>query len=556
MKVLQKAVMTLTLRKRHCKLLSVFLLAVVLLTSIPVVPVSATGGSPFPFDYPSSDTFYPTDFVIRLFNCGDAYYLRVRTDTGLKIAYWKFLEQYTIPVTPDPFSKYTFYDDVGNVVDNPFIGTRDNNLLLFRSVDEDLTGSTPYGIVQASNANLYAYDEGVALYEGEQYIYFYKNYSSLAATPTPTPTPEPEIDEKFPTFTNAYAVNYSGTEIRYESLFLLCNRYYDEANTRYEYQYFIVPKRVSRGVDWQWKVDITPYYDSYEFIDNIFTAYFTNINPDHNYDIRYGGSFFTSSNYKTINDVYDLHGYSSTAGSTMTETATRKYEFSVSEPSMNYEATAVYLINTDGSTTRLDGDVPSATPTPIPSPTLMPQPSIEPEPTVEPPDTGDDNNWTGLFGWFKKLINSILSIPMKIINGLLSVLKYIFIPDIGKIKTLYADLNDKVGIQKPAKFDFDPAALTRPKNVYFDFHSIPINGQESETTRVTIIDFKQVDDWLDTSAGHMIIKITKACFSLLLWAYMIYVFTKHIGSINYTDASRLEAVYARSNEFKGEETDV
>ena len=119
--------------------LKLFLLVVLLLTSVPIIPVFAVDGSSFPFDYPSTDTFYPTAFVVKLFNCGDADYLRVRTDTGLKIAYWRYLGQYTIPVTPDPFSKYTFYDDSGNVVSNPFADTRDKNLLLFRNVNEDLT---------------------------------------------------------------------------------------------------------------------------------------------------------------------------------------------------------------------------------------------------------------------------------------------------------------------------------------------------------------------------------------------------------------------------------
>lgn len=180
----------------------------------------------------------------------------------------------------------------------------------------------------------------------------------------------------------------------------------------------------------------------------------------------------------------------------------------------------------------------SPTPTPTVAPTAIPQPSISPVPT-EPPDSGEDNNWTGLFGWLKRIRDSILNIPKKIVSGILDAFKYIFLPDPDKVKGVFNTLNNKFGIEHPTKFTVDPNELFRPANVVWQFRPISLNGEETEAVDVTIINFEEVDEWLDSSPGMVITRILQAMFGITMFAYLIYIFTKHIATINYTDAHTL-----------------
>lgn len=531
------------MKKRQCKRVALFLLLVLLIPFAPIVPVShvfAAGGSPFPFDYPSTDSFYPVDFVIRLSGTGHVMYMRVRTDTGQKIASWQgIFDLYTIATTPDPFSKYTFYDDVGNVVDSPFASSSEN-LELIRS-DSDSHQTDTYGIVIASNADLYTYPYGGSLADGDSELYFYRNYVSLAVTPTPTPTPEPEIDTRFPNFINAYRDNILNSSNRSVTKYLVAIRYYDETNLRYEFRLFVICQRFDPrlfGTDPLY----TPNYNGYSYSYPTLTVDFPNVAPNHDYTgIYIGNSPYIY--YDNLDDVYVDYDCSNFASSypgfqLNNPGGGRDYTLTVDDDGLFYEATAVYLINSDGTTTRVDGDGSSTpTPTPNPSPTLAPQPTTEP--TVEPPDEGDDGNWTGLFGWIKKLINALLSIPLKIANGILNALKYVFVPDMNKIKSLWSTLNTKFGIQKPVLFEFDPVLWNNPENVVMHFNPISLNGEETESIDVTIIDFDQVDDWLESEPGQIMIRIIQAVFSLTMWGYMIYIFRKHIATINYTDADTL-----------------
>ena len=192
----------------------------------------------------------------------------------------------------------------------------------------------------------------------------------------------------------------------------------------------------------------------------------------------------------------------------------------------------------------------SPTPTPTSAPTPIPQPSITPEPT-EPPDSGEDNNWTGLFGWLKRIRDSILNIPKKIVSGILDALKYIFLPDPEKVKAVFDTVNNKFGVQHPAKLTVDPNELFRPHNVIWQFHPISLNGEPTETVDITIINFEMVDEWLDSSPGMVITRILQAMFGITMFAYLIYIFTKHIASINYTDARTLMHLDDSNSSGKG-----
>lgn len=333
-----------------------------------------------------------------------------------------------------------------------------------------------------------------------------------AATPTPTPeapSPTPELDNKFPTFTNAYYVNASGDN-RYINKYLVVNRYYDESNTRYEYQFFVIPERQFRGVNYQWTSYFDPSYNGYDFIDNVFTVYFLNVATAGNWGGKYGNSFFTSSNYKTESDIYDLYGkVSSNAGNNLIVVSDRNYKLTVSELAMNYEATAIYSINTDGTTTRLDGQgggVIAPTPTPTLAPTPIPQPSITPEP--------DDPDKNSSWGW-----------------GIVNTLKYIFIPDKNKLIRLektaqtkfqqfgggYDDLKRVSGFEDPV----------RPQNVVMNWQPFGTDSPEQQQ-QITLVDFEQIDFYLfETPSGMFIKDCLSASFTFLMFGYLIHVIRKH-----------------------------
>ena len=545
-------------RKRFRKRIALFLLLVLLVPFVSILPavhVSAAGGSPFPFDYPSTDTFYPVDFVIRLFNVDSAYYLRVRADTGQKIASWQGIaDMYSISILPDPFSKYTYYDVSGNVVSDPFAGTGSENLELVRSESDDHLTDV-FGVVIASNADLYtyAYAGRDALDTSE--VYFYANYISLAVTPTPTPIAKPEIKGwyDYPELPSNFSADTlcilrahnvgvnegkligigfspSGSVFNYPIF------YKDRSNWNYRSQALfdngITINTWSSG-SWNFSVFTVNYdeaTDSYSVGNSLKSGW---TNP--------ADSWYVSSNLDWRGET--LSCWSLFPDNPLIVTGEQAGEYST--------GSWFEILFTNHNKTPNTSSNPnvSPTPTPNPSPTLMPQPTTTP--TVEPPDEGDDNNWTGLFGWLKRIRDAILNIPKKIASGILNALKYIFIPDANKVKEVYNTVNNKFGIQHPSKFTFEGNEIYRPKNVIWKFHPISLNGEETEVVDITLIDFGMVDEWLDSSAGRIIIRIVQAMFGITMFAYAIYIFTKHIASINYTDARTLMHLDDSNSSSKG-----
>ena len=525
-------------RKRFRKRVALFLLLVLFVPFVPVISASADVTVP---DFPYlSQSWYDTNtdsFALWEIHGSDKVsYVQTRTNvfssgafpvvyrSGLNWTGYYYYIDYT-KIT-DTWTK------AGNHVDG---GYSWNANIRVPAPNETTVNSDVYATLVYCNTDIY-HGNGA----GDNGIYAYQNFIVPSyADPTPTPTPEPEIDNKFPTFINAYKDNYLNSSNRAVTKYFIANRYYDEANSRYEYVCFFTSQRFDPRLYGTDPIS-TPSYDGYDFVNDTLTFYFLNIAPNRNYSCIYGNGSIRNESYFTESDVYDCTNLVSSYPSfSMTETTTRNYQFTFSDPSMNYEATAIYLINSDGSTTRLDGDGGSTPiPTPTSAPTPIPQPSITPEPT-DPPETGDDNNYTGLFGWLKRIRDAILSIPKKIASGILNALKYIFIPDPEKVKAVFHTVKDKFGIQQPKEFTFDVSELYRPQNVIWKFHPISLNGEPTESVDITLINFEMVDEWLDSTPGGVITRILQAMFGITMFAYAIYIFTKHIASINYTDARTL-----------------
>lgn len=526
------------LRKNFRKRIAVLLLAVLLIPLLPIMPVFAQAEIP---DFPYlSQSWYDTNtdsFALwEVHGSDNVSYVQTRTNVfssgAFPVVYRSGLSWTGYFYYIDYSKIIDTWDKDGNHIDG---GYSWNANIRIPKPNETTVNSEVYATLVYCNTDIY-YGNGA----GDNDIYAYQNFVVPSyADPTPTPAPEPEVDTKFPTFINAYKDNTLNNSNRGVTKYLVVNRYYDEANTRYTYQLCIVFQLFNPRI---WGTDpvYTPKYNGYEFVNNTFTCYFPNIAPNHNYSGHYSLYPFSTTNYMTVNDIYDCtNAASGWPGFYMDESTERNYQFSISEPSMNYEATAVYLINSDGSTTRVDGDGgDTATPTPTVAPTAIPQPSISPVPT-EPPDSGEDNNWTGLFGWLKRIRDSILNIPKKIVSGILDALKYLFLPDPDKVKSVFDTVSNKFGVQHPAKFTVDPNELFRPANVVWQFRPISLNGEETEAVDVTIINFEEVDEWLDSSPGMVITRILQAMFGITMFAYLIYIFTKHIATINYTDAHTL-----------------
>lgn len=110
----------------------------------------------------------------------------------------------------------------------------------------------------------------------------------------------------------------------------------------------------------------------------------------------------------------------------------------------------------------------------------------------------------------------------------------------------YNNFANKFSVQKPPKFELDTDALIRPDNVVLNFKHVSLDGKNNKTTKITIIDFKMIDSWLDSKQGQFIIRIVRACFTLLMWGFLMYIFRKHIATINYTDAETLKDIYRSS----------
>ena len=335
--------------------------------------------------------------------------------------------------------------------------------------------------------------------------------------PTPSPTPF-----YFPKFINAYKDNYLNNQNRAVTKYLVCSRYYDETNLRYEYKCFVVFQRFYPSLYGNNPI-YTPSYNGYDFVDNTLTFYFPNIAPNENWNGRYSYKSFVSDDLFTENDSYDLSNIVSMYPSLeMQESTERNYEFSYSDSSMNYEDTAIYTINTDGSTTLVTGgeEVPTPSPTATPTPFIpvynspTPTPTLEPGVTVVPTQGPSETSVKELRGWKK---------------GLQTVLQTVFVGNTDAIAGYFKDavsgyeivqnpfkqITDSIYINGSDQENFDPFENQQVEFV-FDVHDKDGNilgGEHTANWRLTILP-KTFWEWLKQYSNYfeIVFYSVDACF--------------------------------------------
>lgn len=322
--------------------------------------------------------------------------------------------------------------------------------------------------------------------------------------PTPTPTPF-----YFPKFINAYATTSYGSN-RYTNKYLIANRYYDESNLRYEYQIIFVPERFFNGIQ-GWVASYTPSYNGYDFENNTLTFYFPNIATAYNHVGVYGKTYFTSSDYKTESVIYDLANYNtSNSGFTMQEPTERNYQFSISESSMNYEDTAIYTINTDGTTTLVTGgeDVPTPSPTATPTPfvpvynTPTPTPTLAPGVTVVPTQGPTETSVKELRGW-KGALQKVLT---SVFVGNTDAIAGYFKDAVGGyniVQNPFKQIVDSIYVDGSDQENFDPFE-NQQVDFIFDVHDQNgdiLGGEHTTNWKLTILP-KTFWTWLKSYSNY------------------------------------------------------
>lgn len=519
-------------KKRQCRLVALFLLIVFLVPFVPVVPVAA---DPLPVQVP--DFPYGQDSYYNVNNGGFALW---QVHGSNHVSYVQTFSPGVIG-KPDPIviynrsfwaDKSTYYLDVNYITDTWDIygnhidgwpGSNTSNIRLpypfHDTVDSDVYATLVYcsDDVRWRNGS----DTG---------IYMYMNYMVPGyADPTPTPVPQPSIRGWFdypelPSNFSDYTMCILKAHNAGVNEGALIGIAFHSGSACFNYPTF--------------NKDRTPYnYRSQALIDNAITVntwlrsqwHFSvfSVNYDettNSYSVggdlksswnNPGDAWFVSSNLDWSGET--ITSWSLIPDNPLIITGVQAGEYST--------GSWFEILFTNHNYTPGSSDNPNVSPTatPSPKPTAIPQPTQNPDPTATPePDvkvvTPSDHWW----------------------DGLIKPIQYIFVPSQDKMMKLYNVASEKFGVQEPSKFEFDPHALTRPKNVVLHFKTISVNGAPSETVDITIIDFKKVDDWLDTSPGRALILIIQAVFMLTMWGYMIYIYRKHIASINYTDADTLE----------------
>lgn len=542
--------MHMMVKKRHCKLVALFLLLVFL---VPFVPVASVSADPLPVqvpDFPYGVNVYHStntgSFALWQVH-GSNYVSYVQTYSNV------FGDGLAFPVVLRSgldWTGYYYYINYEKIIDtwdiygNHIDGFPSTQNIRIPRPNETTTDSDVYATLVYCTTDIYC-GNGY----GDDDVYAYQNFIVPSyADPTPTPVPQPvirgwfdypELPSNFSDSTMCILRTHSDgvndgqlIGIAFSSnsaAFIYPNFYKDRSPYNYRSQASInYAITVNTWLRYAWHFSVfTVNYD--ESTDSYSVGY--NLNSFN--QAPADNVWFTSNKLDWNGET--LCCWSLIPNNDLVVTGSQAGIYANS-PQSWFE-----ILFTNHNKTPGTSDNPNVSPTatPSPRPTAIPQPSTSPTPT-DPPETGDDNNYTGLFGWLKRIRDAILNIPKKIVSGILDALKYIFIPDGNKVKEVYNTLNNKFGIQHPAKFTFNSDELFRPNNVIWKFHPISLNGEETETVDITLIDFEKVDEWLDSSPGMVITRILQAMFGITMFAYLIYIFTKHIATINYTDAKTIK----------------
>lgn len=534
------------LRRSFRKRIAILLLAVMLIPLVPVIPIFADSTVP---DFPYlSQSWYDTNtdsFALwEVHGSDNVSYVQTRTNVfssgAFPVVYRSGLSWTGYYYYIDYSKIIDTWDKDGNHIDGGYSWSQNIRVPV---PNETTVNSEVYATLVYCTTDIY-HGNGA----GDNDIYAYQNFIVPSyADPTPTPIPEPALPSPSGDYYFGFTYHQNGSDYDCHSFIFndACasrQAYGDRAvaaltDGNLVYSFYSVWEHLTSdrynrmaitegsGIVFNsstysigaatvfYDLDTSSYVSFSPFLQYNTAGSFNSFAFSPNTVCKFGYKF------GSLPDVSELNTFVSSSGSTY-----------VSD--FHFGTKAVYSYFGDG------GSTPIATPTPTAVPTAIPQPSISPVPT-EPPDSGEDNNWTGLFGWLRRIRDSILNIPKKIASGILDALKYIFLPDPEKVKGVFNTLNDKFGIQHPTKFTVDPNELFRPANVVWAFRPISLNGEEREPVDVTIINFEEVDEWLESSPGMVITRILQAMFGITMFAYLIYIFTKHIATINYNDAHTL-----------------
>jgi hypothetical protein len=519
-------------KKRQCKFVSLFLLLIFLIPFVPVLPVSA---DPLPVQVP--DFPHNQDDYYNVNNGGFALW---QVHGSNHVSYVQTFSPGVIG-KPDPvvifnktifYDNYTYYLDVNYITDTWDIygnhipgwpGSNTNNIRVPRPLNNpEIPDSDVYATL------VYCTDDVRWRNGSDTGIYMFMNYLVPGyADPTPTPIPKPEIKGwyDYPELPSNFsadtlcilrahnvgvnegaligiAFSPSGSVFNYPIF------YKDRSNWNYRSQALF-----DNGIT------INTWSNSWNF--SVFTVNYDDANDTYSVGNSLKNTWGSPGDSWYLSSNLDWRGETLTCWSLFPDNPL----IVTGEQAGEYSTGSWFeILFTNHNKTPGTSSNPNVSPTPTatPIPTAIPQPTQNPDPTSTPePDvkvvTPSDHWW----------------------DGLIKPIQYIFVPSQDKMVKLYNTAANKFGIQKPTEFKLDLKAIFRPDDVVLHFHPVSLNGEAAETVDVTLIDFKMVDDWLDSAPGKVSIRIIRAIFSLTMFAYMIYIYRKHIATINYTDADTL-----------------
>lgn len=324
--------------------------------------------------------------------------------------------------------------------------------------------------------------------------------------PTPTPTPF-----YFPNFINAYRDNWLNNSNRALTRYLISIRYYDEANTRYEFRNFFIWNKYWPNIYGNDPVYI-PNYNGYDYISPTFTCYLPNIaTVAESYGIFSEFDLYFTDLANVTNDYDCTNVTSSYPGSRLNNPGGgAEYTLTSEDNGMNYEDVAIYQINSDGTTTLLNGGEevptpsPTATPTPFvpvynsPTPTPTPGADVTIVPTSGPTETSvkELRGWKG--AW-KRILQSVFIGNTDAIEGY-------FKDAVGGyniVQNPFQQIVDSVYVEGSDQENFDPFE-NQQVDFIMDIHDQNgevLGGEHTTNWRLTILP-KTFWTWLKSYSNY------------------------------------------------------
>ncbi len=527
------------MEKRKYKLLAFILILSLVFPFFPSVKVAATSMAHVP-DFPfGQDGYYNVNngsFALWQVH-GSNYISWVQTFTPNDISYPNpivIFKNSFLESNNRYYLDYTYiidsWDILGNHQDG-YAGTQ--NISIPKPNETYVEDSDVYATL------LYTTDNVMWRNGSDAGIYAYWNFVAPSyADPTPTPQPQPSIGSwnSYPDLPSNFSANT-----------LAIMKYHKNGSINDGQLIGLASSAVGSSASYSYPIfykDRSNYnFNSQAFCNNAITfntwlnwysfSVFS-VNYDENTDVySVGSNLFSGSgsspNGWYVNYSYNWRGETLACWSVVPNNQLSIYN--IDAATYEFDDSYFEILFTNKNYVPGSSENPFISPTPEPTaiPTAIPQPTTNPNATPTPqPDVKvvqPSDHW-----W----------------DGIVKPIQYIFVPSRDKMVNTYNAFANKFGVQKPTKFEFTADSLVRPNNVVWKFKHVSLDGSDTTETSITLIDFELIDGWLETSAGRMIIRIIRAVFGLLMWGYLMYIFRKHIATINYTDAETLKDI-SRNN---------